>query len=141
VTTNPARLRYLADAISTATPAQRIVMLYDRLTLDIERAAVAADEGVTSPHARHAQQIVAELLSSLDGSTWSGAPDLAGIYGFVLSELIGASSAPNAARLRAAGKIVAELRTSWFEAGQKLNGDSGPGQPRVSTSAAGAWMG
>jgi flagellar secretion chaperone FliS len=120
VTTDAGRLRYLADAVSTATPAQRIVMLYDRLGLDIERAASSETGPTAAPHVLHAQQIVAELMSSLDGSVWRGADSLAAIYGFLLRELGANITAPQPTRLRALGAIVAELRMTWFEAGQQL---------------------
>ncbi len=32
------RARYLGDAVATASPQQLLVMLYDRLALDLERA-------------------------------------------------------------------------------------------------------
>lgn len=133
------RLRYLADAVSTATPAQRIVMLYDRMGLDIERAASAGEPHLASPHIRHAQQIVAELMSSLDASTWSGADNLAALYGFVLTELIATNADPDPVRLRAVGAIVSDLRQSWFDAAQILANEAAP-STRVAATA-GAWVG
>jgi flagellar secretion chaperone FliS len=138
VSTDAGRLRYLANAVSTATPAQRIVMLYDRLGLDIERAASVEVSSEASPHVRHAQQIVAELLSSLDSSVWAGADDLAAIYGYLLTELIGCNTEPAPERLRSVGAIVADLRSSWHEAGQQIA--SAPARP-ASLSAFGAWVG
>jgi len=138
MTTDAGRLRYLANAVSTATPAQRIVMLYDRLGLDIERAASTEASSEASPHIRHAQQIVAELLSSLDASVWAGADDLAAIYGYLLTELIGCNSQPDPDRLRSVGVIVADLRSSWHEAGQQIS--SAPSRP-TSLSTVGAWVG
>jgi flagellar protein FliS len=155
VTTDPARLRYLADAVATATPAQRIVMLYDRLGIDIERAAVACTAtaeneaaqnepaiGEHASHVRHAQRIIAELMASLDGTFWSGADELSSLYGYLLRELICAHAEPDAVRLRAAGRIVADLRSSWFEAGQQLADDRAT--DRLSSSpvpaASGAWV-
>jgi flagellar protein FliS len=140
VTTDPGRLRYLANAVSTATPAQRIVMLYDRLGLDIERAASGDADGGASPHIRHAQQIVAELLSSLDTSVWKGAANLTAIYGFLLSELIACNTEPDPDRLRVLGDVVSRLRSSWHEAAQQLAGGSRPTQPAASVTA-GAWVG
>ncbi|HEX4728257.1 MAG TPA: flagellar protein FliS, partial [Jatrophihabitans sp.] len=62
-----ARARYLADAVATATPAKRIVLLYDRLWLDIQRAQAGLDSAdpTARDHLQHAQRIVAELLGSL----------------------------------------------------------------------------
>lgn len=119
-----ARARYLADAVATATPARRIVLLYDRLWLDIQRAQAAQDCGdvAARDHLQHAQQIVAELLGSLDVSAWSGAADLASLYSYLLRELIGEVLEPQPGRLAAATKIVADLRTSWQQAESQLQG-------------------
>jgi flagellar protein FliS len=87
---------------------------------------------------RHAQQIVAELMSSLDVTVWSGAHDLASLYTYLLTELISARVRPDTDRLRAAGTIVADLRGAWFTAGQELAGVGGP-VDRVPVTS-GAWV-
>lgn len=117
-----ARARYLADAVATATPAKRIVLLYDRLWLDIQRGQAARDCGDESArdHLLHAQQIIAELLGSLDTSAWSGAADLASLYAYLLRELIDEVVAPRSGRLAAVTRIVADLRSSWLQAEEKL---------------------
>jgi flagellar protein FliS len=120
-----ARARYLADAVATATPAKRIVLLYDRLWLDIQRAQAALDSvGSADPtgrdHLQHAQQILAELLGSLDTSAWAGAADLAALYGFLLGELIGEGLESRPGRLAAVSRMVADLRTSWQQAEEQL---------------------
>ena len=62
------RARYLRDKVLTASPAQRVVMLYDRLGLDLTlaQAGIADDPFAAGAHLSHAMQIVAELQSSLD---------------------------------------------------------------------------
>jgi flagellar protein FliS len=155
VSAESARLRYLADAVSTATPAQRIVMLYDRLSLDIERAATAVEDEHDLAghvgHTRHAQQIIAELRASLDMNIWAGAEDLAGLYGYLLRELINAHAEPDAAQLRSLGTIVTGLRESWFAAAEQLNmattaplnsstASTAPSSARVPATS-GAWVG
>jgi flagellar protein FliS len=42
------RARYLGDAVATSSPQQVLVMLYDRLALDLERAQKAAASGASS---------------------------------------------------------------------------------------------
>jgi flagellar protein FliS len=129
-----ARARYLADAVATASPAQRIVLLYDRLWLDIQRAQAAQDCGEVSArdHLQHAQQIVAELLGSLDVTAWSGAADLASLYSYLLRELIGEVIEPLPGRLAAATRIVSDLRLSWQQAEAQLQS----GAPLPGTVAA-----
>jgi flagellar protein FliS len=124
VPADAARARYLADAVATATPARRIVLLYDRLWLDIQRAQAAQDCGdaTARDHLQHAQQIVAELLGSLDVAAWSGAGDLASLYSYLLRELIGEVLEPQPGRLAAVTKIVSDLRASWQQAEAQLQG-------------------
>lgn len=126
---DPARARYLADAVATATPARRIVLLYDRLWLDIQRAQAAQDCGdaTAGDHLQHGQQIVAELLGSLDVSAWQGAANLASLYSYLLRELIAEVIEPRPGRLAAITKIVSDLRTSWQQAEAQLQGGPPPG--------------
>jgi flagellar protein FliS len=122
VPVDAARARYLADAVATASPARRIVLLYDRLWLDIQRAQAARDAGEPSArdHLQHAQQIVAELLGSLDQAAWAGAGDLASLYGYLLSELIAENGEPRPGRLALVSKIVSDLRATWQQAAEQL---------------------
>ena len=71
--------RFAAEALETATPAQLLVKLYDRLLLDIDRGEAAQRAGqhvAASEQLMHAQAIVSELMSSLDVDAWSGGPGL-----------------------------------------------------------------
>jgi flagellar protein FliS len=117
------RLRYLVDAVATATPAQRIVMLYDRLLVDIDRTLAEFDAGVTasaSVHLRHAQAIIGELWGSLDVSAWSGAADLVSLYSFLMREFIDVERFSDPDRLGVCRRIVELLRGSWAEAAEKV---------------------
>ncbi len=71
------RARYMGDAVTTASPQRLLVMLYDRLALDLERAQAALVEGdrqEASGQLLHAQDIVLELRSSLQVDAWEGGP-------------------------------------------------------------------
>src|SRR5688572_33448753 len=88
------RARYLGDAVATSSPQQVLVMLYDRLALDLERAQKAAAAGereAASEQLQHAQAIVLELLSSLQVDAWEGGPRLAALYNWLMSELLQAN--------------------------------------------------
>jgi flagellar protein FliS len=124
VPADSARARYLADAVATATPARRIVLLYDRLWLDIQRGQAAQDcaDPAARDHLQHAQQIVAELLGSLDTETWSGAADLASLYLYLLRELMDESVQPQPGRLAGLTRVVFDLRSSWQQAEERLAG-------------------
>jgi flagellar secretion chaperone FliS len=123
-TPNPAvRERYLADSISTASPAKLLIMLYDRLVLDLnrgEQALIDGDRGEASQQLMHAQDIVMELRTSLDLDAWEGAAGLANIYVFMLTELMQANITADAARVAACRELVEPLRDAWREAAFKV---------------------
>lgn len=113
------RSRYLADTVATAGPSRLLTMLYDRLVLDVERAEVALQLGQRSEGTRqlaHAEDIVAELMGSLDIDAWDGGPGLLALYSYLHSELLGASLAGSAERVAACREIIAPLRDAWREA-------------------------
>jgi flagellar protein FliS len=113
------RDRYLQDSIDTASPAKLLLMLYDRLVLDLmkgEESLRAGDREESHERLTHAQEIVIELRTSLDVDAWSGAPALANLYGWMLTELIGANIARDADRVAACRALVEPLRDAWREA-------------------------
>ncbi len=137
------RQRYLADKVNTATPAQLIVMLYDRLAIDLERATAAQsddDPAAASAPLLHAQQIVAELHSQprhlqlgRRGRSGRALPVPA------RSSSSRRAARPTRARLRAVATIVADLRSAWSEAAVLVTNLDGPAADRP--AVAGAWVG
>jgi len=96
-----------------------LLMLYDRLVLDLmkgEEALRGDDREQAHERITHAQEIVLELRTSLDVEAWSGAPALANLYGWMLTELIGANIAKDADRVAACRALVEPLRDAWREA-------------------------
>ena len=117
------RARYLSDSIATASPQQLLVMLYDRLALDLERghaAMAAGDREAASLQLQHAQEIVLELQASLKVDIWDGGPRLAALYAWLLSELIRANLKGDLRRVNDCRKIVEPLRDAWREAAASL---------------------
>ena len=118
--TNPAlRTRYLAESVATASPGQLLVMLYDRLVVDLtqaEDALRAGDHPTSSARLMHAQDIVSELRSSLDLTTWDGAAGLAQLYGYLFTRLIKANVGNDADVVAECRGIVEPLRDAWREA-------------------------
>ena len=125
--TSPAlRDRYLADSVSTASPGKLLVMLYDRLVMDLvqgEEAMRAGDRERSGERLTHAQEIILELRTTLDLDAWDGAPGLANLYGFLLTELIGANVRRDADRVAACRGLVEPLRDAWREAAARAAAD------------------
>jgi flagellar protein FliS len=113
------RDRYLQDSINTASPARLLIMLYDRLILDLmhgEEALRNDDRVLANEKITHAQEIVLELRVTLDVEAWDGAPGLASLYGFVLTELIGANIKRDADRVASCRSLLEPLRDAWRDA-------------------------
>ncbi len=117
--TAAARARFVDDALTTASPAVLLTRLYDRLVLDLARAETAQRDGdrlAAGTQLLHAQDIVAELLSSLDTAAWAGGPGLAALYGFLLTELVSANVTCDPERTASCRALVEPLRDAWHEA-------------------------
>jgi flagellar secretion chaperone FliS len=113
------RNRYLQDSISTASPGKLLVMLYDRLVLDLvhgEDALRTGEREAANDKLNHAQEIILELRTTLDVDAWAGAPGLANLYGYLLTELIGANIARDADRVAICRGMIEPLRDAWREA-------------------------
>src|SRR4029450_8155907 len=119
------RARYLGDAVAPSSPQQVLVMLYDRLALDLERAQKAAAAGereAASEQLQHAQAIVIELLSSLQVDAWEGGPRLAALYNWRVSEMIQANTKLDTTRISSCRQVVEPLRDAWRQAGASMGG-------------------
>lgn len=117
------RARYLSDRVATTSPQQLLVMLYERLALDLERAEdalVAGDRQTAHNELMHAQEIVLELRASLNVDVWEGGPRLAAIYAWLVGELIQANLKGDVRRVRDCRKIVEPLRDAWRAAAASL---------------------
>jgi flagellar protein FliS len=117
------RARYLGNAVTTASPQRLLVMLYDRLALDLERAERALTDGDragANEQLQHAQEIVLELQASLRVEIWDGGPRLAALYTWLLTELIRANVKGSARVVGDCRKIVEPLRDAWREAAASL---------------------
>jgi flagellar protein FliS len=113
------RDRYLQDSINTASPGKLLVLLYERLARDLhqgEEALRAGDREQAHEALVHAQEIVLELRTTLDLDSWAGAAGLAGLYGFLLTEVIGANIGNDPDRVAACRELVEPLREAWREA-------------------------
>lgn len=114
------RNRYLQDRVLTASPTQRVVMLYDRLLLDLARARAAQDATNAGPHLAHAALIVAELHDSLDHSVGGPVANLVDLYSYLLRELLTAQAGNECAAdsLATIEQISTQLRDTWATVAQ-----------------------
>lgn len=113
------RAQYTNESVLSATPAQLVTMLYDRLMLDLHRAVAAQDAG-TWDAAReqllHAQAIVGELSSTLRIDVWDGGEGLLGIYNYASTALIQANVHRDVSATKDCIRILEPLRQAWHEA-------------------------
>jgi len=116
---NNPRAAYMGQMVNTASPSRLLVMLYDRLVLDIQRAVEAQrteDFPAASQHLLHAQEIVLELNSSLRQDVWDGAAGLASLYTWLHSELVRANVTRDVNVSEDCLTVVTPLAETWREA-------------------------
>lgn len=118
-----ARSAYLEASIATASPARLLVMLFDRLQLDVGRALEAqraGDHQSAHTHLLHAQDIVMELRVSLKPDLFAGGPALAGLYDFLHGHLVQANIRRDPAITDECRTIASDLGETWREAAMQL---------------------
>lgn len=120
VTTNNRALNaFQREAILSASPARLLVMLYDRLMLDLARAESAQVAGAWEEAGKqllHAQDIIAELAGSLEVSAWDGGEKLLGIYNYAGTAMMNANIYRNVELTRECSALLEPLRQSWHDA-------------------------
>jgi flagellar protein FliS len=119
-----AKNKYVSDSVHTMSPGQLIVALYDRILLDLERALsglAETDLYATHTALTHAQEILHELLTSLDVKSWPGGASLAAVYRHVQSELVAANVRKDAAPIHECKAMLVPLRDAWREAAGLVN--------------------
>ena len=126
------RARYLRDRVLTASPAQRVVMVYDRLLLDLRLAVSVEDTYASGAHVSHALQILAELQGSLDHRHGGPAENLDAIYAYLIGRLLEARISGDLDGVDGLVAIIEDLRSAWAQAAMP----QAPAAP-----AATAWVG
>ena len=124
-----ARAAYFRDSVSSASPAQQLAMLYDRLLLDLRWAEKCQDENdwmAASTHLIHAQAILTELAGTLKPELWSGGPALMSLYVYLLSILRTGNSRRDIVPTREEIELLEPLRVSWHVASERASAESIP---------------
>lgn len=107
---------YRDAAVATASPARLLVMLLERLVLDVERALTAQYAGDHQEAGRqllHAQDIVIELSSSLDPDGFDGGHQLAALYEYLRSQLVQANIRRDASTTSFCLQLSKDLCDTW----------------------------
>jgi flagellar protein FliS len=114
---------YRENTVLCATPAQRVVILYDGARRFLRQAADAMRaREVECAHnkLRQAEAIVAHLDGVLDYEQGADlAEQLHALYNFCLTHLNRARMSLEADRLEEVTEILGELRESWVEIAQR----------------------
>jgi len=124
-----ARTAYRGNSVATATPAQLLVMLVERLVLDCERgfkAVVAQDREAAHEQLVHAQAIVTELQTSLDVDGMPAGAELMSLYSYLQRRLIQANVSASVGAAKEAVLLARHLCDTWRTAAQ-LAAAQGPG--------------
>jgi len=112
--------QYQQNQVSTASPEQILLMLYDGAIRFTRRAIAGIEEnqpdlkgsGVTK-----AMAIIAEFSNSLDRTIGGHfAEDLDALYDFMMRELTSANLKNDVEKLRNVERLLMDLRQTWGEA-------------------------
>lgn len=118
-TVRSAHSAYRENSVATASPARLLVMLVERLVLDGERGLAAQRAGdwpAAHQHLLHAQDIVAELESSLDVDKMTGGRQLAALYQFLRETFVKANVRRSPETTEEALVLARQLCDTWREA-------------------------
>lgn len=117
------KIRYLTEAVETATPAVRLTMLFDALELDLARADKAFADGTDlktlSDLLIHAQEILAILRDTMDVSSWEPARRIQALYDLLYSQLVRANIEKDRTRTAEVADHVRQLAAAWREAARR----------------------
>lgn len=118
-----ARAAYMDASVATADPVRLLVMLCDRLVLDVQRA-LSAQEATDHVEAHnqlvHAQAIVLELRASLQPEAFAGGTELGALYDHLHQQLVLANVRNDQETTRHCLSLVQQIADTWREAAQKM---------------------
>ena len=114
---------FVKDAILTATPAARLMMLLDRLEIDLKRAEHGFATGdIYKRHAAlvHAQEIVLNLRDTLRVDIWPGAAQLKAVYSYIYGEFVKANIYEDQRTFEWASHLLMEIVEAWRGANKAI---------------------
>lgn len=107
--------RYKHDYVSTASPADLIIMLYEGCIKQIKLANIFRESGSveqTSGALKNAQDIIMELMQCLDMS-FEISKDLMRLYDFILYELMQMNIKKDMEKTEDILNILVTLKDAW----------------------------
>jgi flagellar biosynthetic protein FliS len=110
--------RYKQDYISTASPADLVIMLYEGCIKKIKLSQIYLESGdieQTSNALVSAQNIIGELMSSLDMS-FDISKDLFNLYDYMMNELVQMNVRKELDTAPAILDMLTSLKNAWVEA-------------------------
>jgi flagellar protein FliS len=110
---------YQSHAVQTANGPHLLLMLCDRMSVDIARAEAALeaqDNKGANENLQHAQKIVRMLRSALDPEGFKGAYELLSVYSFLEAHLVRANMEKDAALVRECADLVRPIHEAWRQA-------------------------
>lgn len=140
ITLRSARNAYASAAVETVAPEKLLIMLFDALVRNLVQAEKALDEQANqTAHDKLivAQDIIGELISSLDPDGFDGGQQLLGLYTFMYGELIDANVNKSKAKVMGVRSLVEPLAETWREVAAKAAEATAPAQALESISVAG----
>ena len=115
--------RYKHDYVSTASPADLIIMLYEGCIKQIKLARIHLESGAaekTGEALKNAQDIVTELMESLDMS-FEISKELMRLYDFILFELMQMNIKKDMEKSADVLDILVTLKDAWIGAKSELD--------------------
>lgn len=131
--------RYVTDGAGVVPQPRLLVMLYDRLVLDLEQAEAAlsgSDISVANDKLLHAQSIIFELQNALDPTVWSGAENLGQLYIWFNAELAQANIKKEPKQVRICLKLIRQLQQAWHGAYESVLAQQATGATPTATPTA-----
>lgn len=126
--------QYRQTSVKTASPEQLVVMLYDGALRFLEQARVTMIDGKDPSEAiGRTQDIIAELMASLDRSAGQIAENLHLLYEFWIQQLFQALIRRDLKAIEEVSGMVRDLRESWATIAQQKRPAVGTAQPKSVT--------
>ncbi|NLM52708.1 MAG: flagellar export chaperone FliS [Firmicutes bacterium] len=111
--------KYQKTMVETVTPAQLVLMLYNGAIRFLKQAQMGLEEGkleVCHQNILKAQDILTELMTSLDLEQGEIARNLYQLYDYMYHRLVDANIKKDGQILLEVQQFLSELRETWSEA-------------------------